>query len=335
MSVVLRKPHLDPQKVGDENGSQLSVGLFEANLERGSFGALPHARIRGVAWKGAFTNHASDREGEWRYCCIGIWTSIVGYWECIITISERREDRDGDGRKQTERLRVQQQRRAIVIPARPQPKTQRPDPRTGGEENILPRTPSATIGAARKRGTSRVQQPVDAILASFGTFGLDARQLIIVAEAQPFNPLSLFMSSAAKVGAKLTAQRMKLLRKRRDDIPADIPAVGDVEIRRADVDLVKGLCDLPSEQVRPQDMVDLIHALRRRQKVTKDVTNLLQCLESFALVVTKNHAAAQYAKAVEGWSTHDLRRLSDHHCLHYILRHLDERWRGLHVLVLR
>ncbi|KAK0270455.1 hypothetical protein LTS00_016958 [Friedmanniomyces endolithicus] len=128
---------------------------------------------------------------------------------------------------------------------------------------------------------------------------------------------------------------MKLLRKRRDDIPADIPAVGDVEIRRADVDLVKGLCDLPSEQVRPQDMVDLIHALRRRQKVTKDVTNLLQCLESFALVVTKNHAAAQYAKAVEGWSTHDLRRLSDHHCLHYILRHLDERWRGLHVLVLR
>ncbi len=30
---------------------------------------------------------------------------------------------------------------------------------------------------------------------------------------------------------------------------------------------------------------------------------------------------------------HDLRRVSDHHCLHYILLHLNEGWRGLHVMV--
>ena len=30
---------------------------------------------------------------------------------------------------------------------------------------------------------------------------------------------------------------------------------------------------------------------------------------------------------------HDLRRVSDHHCLHYVLLHLNEDWRGLHVMV--
>jgi len=50
---------------------------------------------------------------------------------------------------------------------------------------------------------------------------------------------------------------------------------------------------LYSEPVYPQDMMDLIRALRQRQKFTKDVVSLLQCLESFALVVTKYHAPAQ------------------------------------------
>ncbi|KAK0830056.1 hypothetical protein LTR91_023378 [Friedmanniomyces endolithicus] len=143
------------------------------------------------------------------------------------------------------------------------------------------------------------------------------------------------MSSAAKVGAKLIAQRMKVLQKRRDELLAYIPAIGDLATGSADIDLIKGLCNLYSEPVYPQDMMDLIRALRQRQKFTKDVVNLLQCLESFALVVTRNHAPAQskYTKAVEGWSMHDLRRVSDHHCLHYILLHLNEGWRGLHVMV--
>ncbi len=101
------------------------------------------------------------------------------------------------------------------------------------------------------------------------------------------------MSSAAKVGAKLIAQRMKVLQKRRDELLAYIPAIGDLATGSADIDLIKGLCNLYSEPVYPQDMMDLIRALRQRQKFTKDVVNLLQCLESFALVVTRNHAPAQ------------------------------------------
>ncbi|KAK1041052.1 hypothetical protein LTR74_018646, partial [Friedmanniomyces endolithicus] len=183
------------------------------------------------------------------------------------------------------------------------------------------------------KGSSQIERPGDAIRASYGKFGLDAQRLIIVPEAQPFNPLSLFMSSAAKVGAKLTPQRMKVLQKRRDELLASLPAVDDLATGSADIDLIKGLCNLYSEPVYPQDMMDLIRALRQRQKFTKDVVNLLQCLESFALVVAKYHAPAQYAKAVEGWSMHDLRRVSDHHCLHYVLLHLNEDWRGLHVMV--
>jgi len=83
-----------------------------------------------------------------------------------------------------------------------------------------------------------------------------------VPEAQPFKPLSLFMSSAAKVGAKLTPRRMKVLQKRRDELLASLPAVGDLATGSADIDLIKGLCNLYSEPVYPQDMMDLIRALR-------------------------------------------------------------------------
>ncbi|KAK3072657.1 hypothetical protein LTR53_006434 [Teratosphaeriaceae sp. CCFEE 6253] len=142
-------------------------------------------------------------------------------------------------------------------------------------------------------GSSQIEWPGDAIHASYGKFGLDAQRLIIVPEAQPFNPLALFMSSTAKVGAKLTPQRMKVLQKWRDELLASLPAVDDLATGSADIDLIKGLCNLYSEPVYPQDMTDLIRALRQRQKVTKDAVDLLQCLESFALVVTKYHASAQ------------------------------------------
>ncbi|KAK1021443.1 hypothetical protein LTS16_026507, partial [Friedmanniomyces endolithicus] len=202
----------------------------------------------------------------------------------------------------------------------------------------IPKTASRSHPLVVKRdhcaeGPSQIEWPGDAIRASYGKFGLDIQRLIIVPEAQPFNPLTLFMSSAAKVGATLTPQRVKVLQKRRDELLASLPAVDDLATGSADIDLIKGLCNLYSEPVYPQDMMDLIRALRQRQKVTKDAMNLLQCLESFALVVTKYHAPAQYVKAVQGWSMHDLRRVSDHHCLHYVLLSLNEGWRGLHVMV--
>ncbi|KAK1808397.1 hypothetical protein LTR12_017246 [Friedmanniomyces endolithicus] len=142
-------------------------------------------------------------------------------------------------------------------------------------------------------GSSQIKWPRDAIYASYSKFSLDVQQLIIMPEAQPFNPLALFISSAAKVGAKLTPQRMKVLQKRRDELLASLPAVDDLATGSADIDLIKGLCNLYSEPVYPQDMMDLIRALRQQQKVTKDAVNLLQCLESFALVVTKYYAPAQ------------------------------------------
>ncbi|TKA24550.1 hypothetical protein B0A54_17571, partial [Friedmanniomyces endolithicus] len=71
------------------------------------------------------------------------------------------------------------------------------------------------------------------------------------------------MSSAAKVGAKLTPRRMKVLQKRRDELLASLPAVGDLATGSADIDLIKGLCNLYSEPVYPQDMMDLIRALRQ------------------------------------------------------------------------
>ncbi|KAK3067298.1 hypothetical protein LTR53_015916 [Teratosphaeriaceae sp. CCFEE 6253] len=73
------------------------------------------------------------------------------------------------------------------------------------------------------KGSSQIERPGDAIRASYGKFGLNAQRLIIVPEAQPFNLLALFMSSAAKVGAKLTPPRMKVLQKRRDELLASWP----------------------------------------------------------------------------------------------------------------
>ncbi|KAK3076076.1 hypothetical protein LTR53_000016 [Teratosphaeriaceae sp. CCFEE 6253] len=163
---------------------------------------------------------------------------------------------------------------------------------------VIPKTASRLQPHVVKRdgyakGSNQIERPGDAIRASYGKFGLDAQRLIIVPEAQPFSPLSLFMSSAAKAGAKLTPQRMEVLQKRRDELLASLPAAGDQATGSADIDLIKGLCNLYSEPTYPQDMMDLIRALRQQQKLTKDVENLLQCLESFALVVTKYHAPAQ------------------------------------------
>ncbi|KAK3066366.1 hypothetical protein LTR53_017318 [Teratosphaeriaceae sp. CCFEE 6253] len=51
-------------------------------------------------------------------------------------------------------------------------------------------------------------------------------------------------------------------------------------------------------------------------------------------MVTKHHSDAQYREALEGWSKHDIERVHIYHCLNYVLLHLDEGWRGLHLLVL-
>ncbi|KAK0247134.1 hypothetical protein LTR59_017012 [Friedmanniomyces endolithicus] len=91
------------------------------------------------------------------------------------------------------------------------------------------RSQHATVKAARAKGPSHLKRSGDAIRASYTKFGLDARRLVIVAEAQLLNPLSPFMSSAAKARAELTERRMKMLCERRDEILACIPAAGDLE----------------------------------------------------------------------------------------------------------
>ncbi|KAK0246697.1 hypothetical protein LTR87_017877 [Friedmanniomyces endolithicus] len=166
-----------------------------------------------------------------------------------------------------ERRRVKHYGRAIVVPTGPQGKTFPSDLHTTGCNPCDPED-GVTVAPARRqerpypKGSSYIERPGDAIRASYGKFGLDAQRLIIVPEAQPFKPLSLFMSSAAKVGAKLTPRRMKVLQKRRDELLASLPAVGDLATGSADIDLIKGLCNLYSEPVYPQDMMDLIRALR-------------------------------------------------------------------------
>ncbi|KAK5145920.1 hypothetical protein LTR32_002403 [Rachicladosporium monterosium] len=64
------------------------------------------------------------------------------------------------------------------------------------------------------KGASQIERLGDAIRASYSNFGIDAQRLIIAPELQPSSPMSLSMSSAAKVGAKLTPQRMKMLQQR-------------------------------------------------------------------------------------------------------------------------
>lgn len=68
-----------------------------------------------------------------------------------------------------------------------------------------------------------------------------------------------------------------------DEILAYIPTADDLETGQADVDLIKGLCDLCREHVRPRNMMDLTRALRQRQRVTKDVVNLLHCPGKFCV----------------------------------------------------
>ena len=64
------------------------------------------------------------------------------------------------------------------------------------------------------KGASQIERLGDAIRASYGNFGIDAQRLIIAPALQSSSPMSLSMSSAAKVGAKLTPQRMKMLQQR-------------------------------------------------------------------------------------------------------------------------
>jgi len=42
----------------------------------------------------------------------------------------------------------------------------------------------------------------------------------------------------------------------------------------------------------------------------------------------------QYLEALKGWSKHEIGCVHIHQCLNFVLLHLDERWRGLHLLVL-
>ncbi|KAK3109732.1 hypothetical protein LTR53_016688 [Teratosphaeriaceae sp. CCFEE 6253] len=128
------------------------------------------------------------------------------------------------------------------------------------------RSQHATVKAARAKGPSHIKRPEDAIRASYTKLGLDAPRLVIVAEAQPLNPLSLFMSSAAKAPAELIERPMRMLCERRDEILACILAAGDLETGCADIDLIKGLCDLRRNQVRPRNMMDIITVLRQRQR---------------------------------------------------------------------
>ncbi|KAK0769652.1 hypothetical protein LTR75_018057 [Friedmanniomyces endolithicus] len=100
------------------------------------------------------------------------------------------------------------------------------------------------------------------------------------------------------------------------------------------MDLIRRLGLSPTAEEGTLRLVDVVKALGRRSDVAADELNLFRCLEGLAVMVVKHHNEAEYREALEGWSKHDIERVHIYHCLNYVLLHLVEDWRGLHLLVL-
>ncbi|KAK1810772.1 hypothetical protein LTR12_014856 [Friedmanniomyces endolithicus] len=185
------------------------------------------------------------------------------------------------------------------------------------------------------KGTSqRRERPEDTIRKSYTKFGLDASRLIITHEPHTIHPLALYMGSTAKTLSDMTHGRLSKLSSARDGLLAYIPAAGDSGVDQKNIDLVRRLAHSPTAEEDAPRLVDVVKALRRRSDVAADELNLFRCLEGLAVMVAKQHNEGEYREALEGWSKHDIERVHIYHCLNYVLLHLVEDWRGLHLLVL-
>ncbi|KAK4551544.1 hypothetical protein LTR86_011107 [Recurvomyces mirabilis] len=177
-------------------------------------------------------------------------------------------------------------------------------------------------------------RPEDNIRRSYAAAGLDASQLIITYAAPSDNPLELYMSSTAKGQAELTTARMIQLGSARSTLLACLPTAGNAKAEKKDADLIRSLCLSPLRDEEISRLVDAVKALRRRSEVAGDEVRLFRCLESLMLTVTKQHNEEEYCEALKEWTPHDINCVDIYICLNYVLLRLDERWRGLHLLLL-
>ncbi|KAK5703539.1 hypothetical protein LTR17_022018 [Elasticomyces elasticus] len=180
----------------------------------------------------------------------------------------------------------------------------------------------------------RRQRPEDTIWNSYTKFGLDASRLIITHEPHTVHPLALYMSSTAKSQSEMTRGRSKKLSDARDALLAYIPGAGHSGEKQKNIDLIRKQAHFSTAKEDAPRLVDVVKALRRRSDIAAEDLKLSRCLEGLVVMVAKEHNEGEYYEALEGWSKHDVERIHISHCLNYVLLHLVEDRRGLHLLVL-
>ncbi|KAK0924937.1 hypothetical protein LTR29_018122 [Friedmanniomyces endolithicus] len=142
------------------------------------------------------------------------------------------------------------------------------------------------------------------------------------------------MGSIAKTQSELTLARMNKLNSVRSELLECPPMAGDSGADQKNLNLIRRLCHSSLKDEDAPRLVDAVKALRRCSEVAGDERNLFRCLENLLVMVTKEHDQNEYLEALKGWSKHEIGCVHIHQCLNFVLLHLDERWRGLHLLVL-
>ncbi|KAK1807246.1 hypothetical protein LTR12_018410, partial [Friedmanniomyces endolithicus] len=198
---------------------------------------------------------------------------------------------------------------------------------------------SAIDDTEAKSTFRRKERPEDTIRESYKKRGLEASRLIITHEPHTMHPLALYMGSTAKNQSELTNGRWKKLCGSRDDLLGYIPTAGDAGADRKNIDLVRKLSLSSTDDQDAPRLVDVVKALRRQSDVAADELNLFRCLEGLAVLVTKHHDEAEIANVrsiAKRWKigANMTSSASTFISLNYVLLHLVEDWRGLHMLVL-
>ncbi|KAK3669704.1 hypothetical protein LTR78_010387 [Recurvomyces mirabilis] len=209
-----------------------------------------------------------------------------------------------------------------------------PAGKTNGERDqslVSGQRPQSTSAKGSGRTRSR---PEDYIRRSYAAAGLDPSRLIITYERPSENPLELYMSSTAKGQAELTTPRMTKLKSARSTLLACLPTAGNDKADKKDANLIRRLCLSPLRDGETSRLVDVVKALRCRSEVAGDELRLFRCLESLMITVTKQHDEKEYREALTEWTKHEIECMDIYICLNYVLLRLDERWRGLHLLLL-
>ncbi|KAK6442637.1 hypothetical protein LTR95_001116 [Oleoguttula sp. CCFEE 5521] len=236
-------------------------------------------------------------------------------------------DSTGDDELSTPLMRKTARREKKIKKSTPAGKT------IGERDQLLVSGQKVQITSAKGSGRTRSRLE-DHIRRSYAAAGLDPSRLIITYERPSENPLELYMSSTAKGQAELTTPRMTKLKSARSTLLACLPTAGNDKADKKDANLIRRLCLSPLRDGETSRLVDVVKALRRRSEVAGDELRLFRCLESLMITITKQHDEKEYREALTEWTKHEIECMDIYFCLNYVLLRLDERWRGLHLLLL-